>query len=84
MAGGRVRILKFFGPCRCIFTPIQNLAPMIKGSHFQRNCNKMSVCKTVMPLPPPPYCHIDTGSGKVHQLISTVLIGKYRRNLRKE
>ena len=35
--------------------------------------NKMSVCKTVMP----PYCHIDTGSGTVHLLISKELTGKY-------
>ena len=42
----------------------------------------MSVCKTVMP--PPPHCHIDTGSGTVHLLISKELIGKYRRHLRKE
>ena len=40
----------------------------------------MSGCKTVMP----PYCHIDTGSGTVHLLISKELIGKYRRYLRKE
>ena len=31
----------------------------------------MSVCKTVML----PYCHIDTGSGTVHLLISKELIG---------
>ena len=42
--------------------------------------NKMSVCKTVMP----PYCHIDTGNGTVHLLISKELIGKYRHHLRKE
>ena len=35
--------------------------------------NKRSVCKTVMP----PYCHIDTGSGTFHLLISKELIGKY-------
>ena len=40
----------------------------------------MSVCKTVMPL----NCHIDTGSGTVHLLISKELIGKYQRHLRKE
>ena len=33
----------------------------------------MSVCNTVMP----PYCHIDTGSGTVHLLISKELTGKY-------
>ena len=40
----------------------------------------MSVCETVMP----PYCHIDTGSGTVHLLISKELIGKYQHHLRKE
>ena len=42
--------------------------------------NKMSVCKTAMP----PYCHIDTGSGTVHLLITKELIGKYLYHLRKE
>ena len=40
----------------------------------------MSVSETVMP----PDCHIDTGSGTVHLLISKELIGKYRRHLRIE
>ena len=31
-----------------------------------------------------PCCHIDTGSGTVHFLISKELIGKYRRHLGKE
>ena len=43
--------------------------------------NKISVCETVM-FPPP--CHIDTGSGTVHKLISKELDGKYRCYLRKE
>ena len=40
----------------------------------------MSVCKTVKPI----YCHIDTGKGTVHKLISKELIGKYLCHLRKE
>ena len=32
----------------------------------------------------PPYCHIDTGSGTVHLLISKELIGKYCHHLMKE
>ena len=35
--------------------------------------NNISVCKTVMPS----YCHIYTGSGTVHLLISKELVGKY-------
>ena len=40
----------------------------------------MSVCKTDMP----PHCHIDTGSGTVHLLISKELIGKYPPHLKRE
>ena len=32
----------------------------------------------------PPYCHIDTGSGTVHLLISKEMIGKYQHHFRKE
>ena len=87
--------LRFFHTALCIIATNTNAKFQVNQTGddkvmlwTQNYSNKLLIqWQTICPFVKqscPPYCHIDTGSGTVHLLISKELIGKYQHHFRKE